>query len=378
LEHGDCLVPAKYYTDRKLGHWVALQRAKYKSGKLQQNRVGMLDSVGFVWVLREQVGAIINISQDDNSRLGLTSKKQARRTIHNQTVRGSLHWEDVYERLRSFHQTHGNCNVPIQSTEQQQLHGWMSRQRRDRASLSQEQVTKLSSLGFNWETRPQNLERQWNEMFEKLQAYKAQNGNCNVPQRGYTEDPKLADWVSSQRKTRDKLPSIKKGKLDELGFVWYMHDDTWDAMYSKLVEFHAQHGHADVPLRYKADHALAQWVRKQRNDGRAGKLGENRVAQLDQLKFVWETRSERNESSWIQMFERLKGYKLEHGNCLVPSKYYTDRKLGNWVMVQRAKHKADKLPQNGVEKLNSVGFVWAQRGGGDIHANHTDDQWIEL
>jgi hypothetical protein len=78
------------------------------------------------------------------------------------------------------------------------------------------------------------------------------------------------------------------------------------------------------------------------------------------------------------MFERLKGYKLEHGGCLVPSKYYTDCKLGNWVNVQRARYKTDKLPQNGVEKLNSIGFVWAQRGGGDIDASHIDDQWIEL
>jgi Tfp pilus assembly protein PilV len=278
LEHGDCLVPSKYCTDRKLGKWVFLQRTIYKSGKMRLNRAGMLYSVGFVWSLRA-IGTITDISHN-NDRLGCTSEKQAHRTIHNQTAKGILHWDDMYERLRAFHQTHGNCNAPIQSTE---LHGWMSRQRRDQSSLCQEQVTKLSSLGFDWETRPQNLERQWNEMFDKLQAYKAQNGNCNVPQSGYTQDLALADWVSSQRKTRDTLTRMKKKKLDEIGFVWC----DWDAMYSTLVDFHAQHGNADVPRRYKADEALAQWVKKQRKNGLTGNLTENRAAQLDQLKFEW-------------------------------------------------------------------------------------------
>jgi Helicase associated domain len=41
-------------------------------------------------------------------------------------------------------------------------------------------------------------QEQWNEMLERLAAYKAWQGNCLVPKR-YAEDPRLGTWVETQR-----------------------------------------------------------------------------------------------------------------------------------------------------------------------------------
>ena len=45
-EHGDCDVPRR---QGKLGTWVNHQRQQYKKGKLPQDRIDQLESIGFDW-----------------------------------------------------------------------------------------------------------------------------------------------------------------------------------------------------------------------------------------------------------------------------------------------------------------------------------------
>jgi len=50
-KHGDCNVPE---SQGSLGIWVRWQRKQYKKGKLSQERLDLLESIGFVWDLLEQ------------------------------------------------------------------------------------------------------------------------------------------------------------------------------------------------------------------------------------------------------------------------------------------------------------------------------------
>ena len=50
-------------------------------------------------------------------------------------------------------------------------------------------------------------QEQWNEMLERLVAYKAKHGHCLVPKR-YAEDPRLGTWVETQRVQVSTLPSF--------------------------------------------------------------------------------------------------------------------------------------------------------------------------
>jgi hypothetical protein len=44
----------------------------------------------------------------------------------------------------------------------------------------------------------------WAAQLERLAAYKASHGDCNVPQ-GWAEDRQLANWVNAQRALKRKL-----------------------------------------------------------------------------------------------------------------------------------------------------------------------------
>ena len=77
------------------------------------------------------------------------------------------------------------------------------------------------------------------------------------------------------------------------------------------------------------------------------------------------TENSKNDQKWMEMFEALKVYKQQHGDCLVPNYYANHEKLGIWVKTQRyqyrllneGKRKA-KISNERVNMLNNIGFVW--------------------
>ena len=83
-----------------------------------------------------------------------------------------------------------------------------------------------------------------------------------------------------------------------------------------------------------------------------GRLEPERIAQLDAIGFTWDHHREQ----WDTMFAALEEYRLMTGHCNVPQLYAANRKLGNWVMVQRAAYKAGRLDGMQIERLLSIGF----------------------
>jgi len=66
------------------------------------------------------------------------------------------------------------------------------------------------------------------------------------------------------------------------------------------------------------------------------------------------------DAKWNTMFQRLIQYQQQNGNCLVPSRYDQDLKLGHWVAAQReARTKINSTKKN---LLDSINFVWSIRG----------------
>lgn len=76
-------------------------------------------------------------------------------------------------------------------------------------------------------------------------------------------------------------------------------------------------------------------------------------------------KSDENDRKWLNMFEQLKLYKLEHGDCLVPSDYLPNRRLSRWVKQQRYfYHKSQSsnsfcMSEKRRDMLTGLGFEWS-------------------
>jgi Helicase associated domain len=65
----------------------------------------------------------------------------------------------------------------------------------------------------------------------------------------------LGNWVAHQRKFRKKRDAGKPcggmnadriSLLEDIGFVWGVFDEGWDAMYESLKDYKTKHGHTNV------------------------------------------------------------------------------------------------------------------------------------
>ena len=237
-------------------------------------------------------------------------------------------------------------------------------------------ATPIGAAGTN----PQPKDLKWLTMLGLLKDYQAENGDCIVP-RGYAPNPKLASWVAEQRKQyklmRDGKPSNitpeRVAALNEIEFAWNAQEAAWSRHYSDLQAYKAKFGDCLVPLSYTARPQLGLWVKEQRRhymllvQGRKSHMTQARIAQLESVGFVWDS----HEATWWDRFNDLKAYQAVHGNCMVPTKYQPNPRLGTWVHHQRRQHrklkngKTSHMTHERMEALESIGFCWTPRNGKD-------------
>ncbi len=319
--HGHCNVPSTYREDPSLAVWVFNCRRQRKLGTLAKDRIERLDAIGFVWVVRK------------------------RRFV-------ARDWDAMVAQLKAFQRKHGHCNVPHAWAPNPELALWLYGVRCNKRSgrLDPARVRQLDALGIVWELQ----QTRWENMFAALADYRKQHGDCNVP-FGWAEDPALAKWVKTMRaaQKRGELSLQRVRHLDAIGFTWDRGgDERWEEMYDNLAEYRRAHGHCRVSTLCEEERALGNWVHTQRTFRRLGRLEAERIARLDAIGFTWDLRRE----LWDAMYAALVDYRREFGHCDVPQLWAENRKLGNWVMIQRAAYKAGRLDGEQIERLRAVGF----------------------
>ena len=172
--------------DRKLGKWVSDQRTAYDKKKLLESRVQRLNSIGFAW------------------------KQYAP-------------WINMYQRIISYKVDHnGSTSVPQYYDVDPQLGNWVNHQRRvfKKNKMPKERANLLKSIDFTWDAGMTRWMRngKWMDMYQRLVSYKDEhNGSTLVPSK-YKEDPKLGNWVSTQRYECKKKERVKL--LNDINFLW--------------------------------------------------------------------------------------------------------------------------------------------------------------
>jgi DUF2075 family protein len=299
-------------------------------------------------------------------------------------------WDESYEALTAYKEQHGDCDVPHRYTEDQRMGEWVGKQRRDLEKLSSDQCKRLDDLGFDWRTRQEREEFDWNEKFKKLKEYRQIYGDCKVPQSSIDEEltpwvEELGKWVSAQRSKykMGKLSSGRKSNLESLQFEWVLRepvmnrdttnvDEKWHRQYLNLMDFHKEQGHCIVKVFYDRDKSLGGWVGHQRRIYAENTMPEDRKQLLDELGFVWKVDRAGADASlsqreWDEQLDRIIQFKEQYGHCDVP-RSFTKWGLGRWLCGQRAEARKGQLDIRRVDRLLSVGVTWG---------NNFDQRWEE-
>ena len=204
------------------------------------------------------------------------------RALSNEAV-----WKAQLARLEAYKAAHGDCNVPqgwAEEAEESALGSWVNTQRalkrkldrgEPRKGMTAERATRLTALGFAWDT----YERDWEAQLAQLTAYKTEHGDFNVPQ-GWAEDPRLANWVARQRVYKRKLDRGERSKrmmtmeraarLASLGSVWdpghagrAPREAEWESQLARLAAYKAEHGDSNVPRGWAEDPQLVTILGRQ-------------------------------------------------------------------------------------------------------------------
>ncbi len=315
--HEHCNVPQIYTKNQKLGSWVATQRTNYNKNKLSKELISKLENIGLIW------------------------------DPHNSA------WEEKLSDLNEFKKMTGHCRVPKEYPENPPLGSWVSKQRKlfNKGTLSSERSKRLEELGVIWDPR----DDLWEQRYAELCEFKLKTVNYNLKE--YSDENTLNSWMRTQRSCYRKgtLSQERIQKLEAVEFIW---DDqrelTWENQYEALCLYKKMTGHCNVPRKDAKNPRLSSWVALQRQQYREKNLPTNRIAQLEQIGFIWEPYS----ALWEEMFNALCIYNRQNNHCNIPAKDPKNLPLGSWVARQREQHRKGKLLENQINALESIGFVW--------------------
>jgi superfamily II DNA or RNA helicase len=251
-QYGHCNVPEGYKNNRQLANWVNMQRRDYKKDALIQERINLLEKIGFFFEPLNET------------------------------------WKKRYEELKKFKKKYGHCNVPHKYKDNPRLGGWVVQQRKfcKKNFLTEERLGLLKKLNFSFNA----LNAAWDKKHEELKKFKKKYSHCNVP-RKYKDNPQLSAWVSRQRVAyyKNSLPEGRTTLLKKVGFVFNADNEAWNKRYEELKKFKNEHGHCNVLRGYKANPSLAFWVSRQRVNHKKGVLNDKRAQLLKKISFKWET-----------------------------------------------------------------------------------------
>jgi len=316
-------------------------------------------------------------------------------------------WDDMFNELVEYKE---NFNSTLISTSINENLGKWTNLQRDRynsgsTDLDEQQIWKLNQIDFDWNATD---DVNWNAMMDRLDAYRRKHDTTIVPNHDGGDRP-LANWVGNQRNSLGKYvlnedgeyyddhdlveriasdlgcspeckfepkgfiqklsPSTKATRirrLNEIGFVWDAQEASWQDMYQRLLVYKEENnGSTTVPFwsqettqngsNEQQHDSLGRWVKLQRHKKQHGEMSEKRLLLLNQIGFEWDPQ----EAQWAEMFDRLCKYQRAHnGSTRVPRSYPQDPELGVWLNTQRRAYKRKTLPQERIDRLDSIGLAW--------------------
>jgi len=329
--------------DERLSDWLDEGRVRVTAWGAREGKGGILDAPQWLSLAGQPVTAAF-------------ARALELRLLNATTSR----WLDGYARAVAWRAGHGHLRVPVDQPEPDGylLGRWIAGQRtaRKRGELPPDRVAKLDELGMVWDMGAVHAEAAWQAGIRAAAAYRAEHGHLDVPQRYAADDGfRLGTWIDSRRDDyrAGKLASGRAAALEALGMRWDL-GDAWERNLAAAREYHAVHGHINVPSGHPpvSGVKLGTWIVMLRGQYRKGELAAERAAVLERLRIDWSPRW-----TWDDNLEALREFIAEHGHCVLPRDYRTPRgiRLSPWLTGARKQWRSGMLAPARTAALEELG-----------------------
>lgn len=413
-EHGNLRINDDFVTESgiRLGRWLYDQKLRQFRGRLSEERVAHLESLGIEWrssnrfevawdrSLRELDAhcQAVHCTPDDikqvdktvaGYRIGvwLSHQRQSYRKgrlaasrIEDLASRGVTLAPSILQTstptkvarskadswaviLATLRDAYGDGKIISRDTDLgRKAANALSRARAKFAAgkLTAEQIADLDAMDIEWRQPGSS----WREGYLVARQYYRQTGNLipTVAHRA-ANGTYLDSWLRSQRSQRSAgtLSEVKIAKLDTMGMVWDLDRATWERGLAAAACFRETFGHLNVPRDRRYDGirgdslGLYDFLKRQRSRWRDGALSADRVAALDALGIHWAPQ----DAAWDAKMVALTRFRNEYGHLLVPEHHVTDGlAVGNALHRIRRAYAAGTVPKDRVEALEQLGIIW--------------------
>lgn len=272
----------------------------------------------------------------------------------------SAEWRRGYAAARRYHATHGHLDAPQTYRDAQgvALGSWLSWQRwqYSRGQLPRHRAAALEALDIIWEPR----KNQWERGLAAARRYHAEHGTLAMAKDVTIDGVRLGAWLNNLRNRVDRLDPQRRAALDAIDPWWNPPwRVSWQRLYSAARDFHAEHGHLDIPRTYThRDMRLGEWLHAQRRH--RDQLDERQRRMLDDLGIDWGVESP-FVLAWRRGLSAAITYYETHGHLDVPQKYVAPDgyRLGTWINNLRTRaNRPGGLPPGRRAALDALGMRW--------------------
>jgi hypothetical protein len=172
-QHENAKVPARYVIDLSFGNWVGLQRTLFNQNKMREDRLTLLNDIDFDW---------------------------------GSGPRQRVPWMAMYERLVVYKREHNGSTNGISSLKcDERLRTWISYQRAAyrRKSLSDDRISHLDTIGFDWNTMGRYTKR-------KVSSPTISSAAANTTNEKSSGEETTRRFINSDCNKVDMMPSPRK------------------------------------------------------------------------------------------------------------------------------------------------------------------------
>eukprot|EP00934_Nitzschia_sp_Nitz4_P002473 Nitzschia sp. Nitz4//scaffold157_size52427//4041//8789//NITZ4_006836-RA/size52427-processed-gene-0.74-mRNA-1//-1//CDS//3329537443//2463//frame0 len=244
--------------------------------------------------------------------------------------------------------------------------------------LSEEQLSILSDIGFDWGD-PVMVERDiWRKLYPRLEAFKRRYGHVDVPSN-FT-DQELHNWTAGLvERYGYSLANFSGPAFSPMGvstLAWekirQLQDLGMQGVFPPIVDiytFWKERRHTTITQRDQiafnaCETHLREEFAKFQCDPSSSRIPVNIGRELEEMKYPFLSK---REMVWERRFQQLCAYKEKNGHTEVP-RFGAARKatpgLWEWCAFQRGKYgrldheNPSEEARERIAKLNSIGFKW--------------------